>query len=337
MYSLNGVRVLEIETTNTCNAACPQCMRTNQIHSREPDYNDVLDWQRAFSNVPDFFWQGLERVNFNGTTGDNAAHPQFHEIVSHVCAKSSDSEIQLSTNGSLRNQAWWRDLATMTREHKSFSVIFGIDGLADTHRLYRVGTDWDKIIENARAFIDAGGRAQWQMIPFQHNQHQIESCRDLARDLGFDRFFVRSENRFLAGTSVQKVYWRGKETHEIRPADTIPTESDVNEWSQDLREKTKRHFSHIEPRCSNIGWMSFYADGTVWPCCWMMGWHRSRHLTHYPVINYHFQKILGIDLSKTTLYNNKLEDIVESDLWQNRLPNSFKDDPNPVCIQQCSR
>jgi DNA-3-methyladenine glycosylase I len=31
--------------------------------------------------------------------------------------------------------------------------VFGIDGLADTHSIYRVGTDYHKIIENAKAFI----------------------------------------------------------------------------------------------------------------------------------------------------------------------------------------
>ena len=32
----------------------------------------------------------------------------------------------------------------------------------------------DKAIANARAFIDAGGKAEWQFIVFDHNKHQID-------------------------------------------------------------------------------------------------------------------------------------------------------------------
>ena len=44
------------------------------------------------------------------------------------------------------------------------------------------------IIKNAQAFIDAGGYAVWKMIKFDHNEHQVEDCRALAKNLGFQRF-----------------------------------------------------------------------------------------------------------------------------------------------------
>jgi hypothetical protein len=44
--------------------------------------------------------------------------------------------------------------------------------LEDTNHLYRENVEWKKIMENARAFISAGGTAHWDMLIFDHNKHQ---------------------------------------------------------------------------------------------------------------------------------------------------------------------
>ena len=46
---------------------------------------------------------------------------------------------------------------------------FAIDGLEDTNHIYRRNTDWVKIVQNATAYIAAGGRAEWDFIVFAHN------------------------------------------------------------------------------------------------------------------------------------------------------------------------
>ena len=40
-------------------------------------------------------------------------------------------------------------------------INFSIDGLADTNPTYRVNANWDKVIENVKTFIKAGGPARW--------------------------------------------------------------------------------------------------------------------------------------------------------------------------------
>jgi MoaA/NifB/PqqE/SkfB family radical SAM enzyme len=67
--------------------------------------------------------------------------------------------------------------------------------LGDTHKLYRRNTNWDKIIENARAFIQAGGNAEWVMTIFKHNEHQIDECRTLSSQFGFKNFTSRFNDR----------------------------------------------------------------------------------------------------------------------------------------------
>lgn len=316
-------------------------MRTNEESLAPTQFNDDLNWELAKSNIPNSFWSQLERINFNGTSGDNISHPNIQQIVKEVADLAPQALIRVYTNGSLRSSTWWAKFGALLKD-TNVEVVFGIDGLADTHSLYRVGTNWDKIIDNATAFITAGGRAVWQMILFEHNLHQINDCRDLAKKLKFYDFYLRSENRFPSGQQEQVVFWRGKPTHAIRYPDqnqlaTVLNNDDdvVNEWSQSLTalDKNKKVSCHAV----KTNWMAIYADGTVWPCCWLMGWHKATHLEQYNLVNYHFKKVLGLDFNKISLYTNKLEDIIASDLWQNRYPQSFAKAPNPVCIQQCSK
>lgn len=313
-------------------------MRTNEESLTPTEFNDTLDFARVLPNIPASFWQGLERINFNGTSGDNIAHKDIKDIVVQVRTLAPQALVRVCTNGSLRTEAWWADFGARLKG-TGVEVVFGIDGLADTHSLYRVGTDWHKVIANATAFINAGGCAVWQMILFDHNLHQIEECKALSNKLGFYDFYLRSENRFPNGQQEQTVFWKGKPTHKIRYPDRvdqyIAQDDVINEWSQALTplDKDKRVKCHsVETK-----WMAFYPDGTVWPCCWLMGWHKATHLEQYNLTNYHFKKVLGLDFNQINLYTNKLEDIVNSDLWQKKYPTSFEKAPNPVCIQQCSK
>jgi MoaA/NifB/PqqE/SkfB family radical SAM enzyme len=324
------IKVLEIESTNTCNASCPQCLRTNEYGNVKSDYSDVLDFDRVLSNTPLEFWQGLSAINLNGNTGDNIAHPRIQDIVLTLVKVAPQATVKISTNGSLRNTAWWENFGKSLAGANCF-VIFGIDGLDDTHALHRVGTSWQKVIDNATAFIDAGGQAIWQMIPFKHNEHQVNQCQVLAQQLGFRQFILVRENRFPAGQDQQPVYFNQKQIHTIQ-ASSIKPNTDICQSMENL-DATKK----VQCKSMETNWMAIYADGTVWPCCFLMGWHRSPHQGRfYQVINYHFKKILGLDLSQISLYTNKLEDILDSDLWQKRYPTSFKSNPNPVCLQQCS-
>ena len=48
-----------------------------------------------------------------------------------------------------------------------------------TNDLYRVDVVYDTVIRNAKAFIDAGGFAQWNMTVFDPQLHQIREAMHL--------------------------------------------------------------------------------------------------------------------------------------------------------------
>merc|ERR1711991_170093 len=98
------------------------------------------------------------------------------------------------TNGGYKSKEWWS--------------VFAIDGLADTHHLYRVNTRFERVIENAKAFIEGGGNAQWSFIRFGHNQHQEEQARKLAKEIGFKSFTACNSERFRDKKEI-KYTWNG--------------------------------------------------------------------------------------------------------------------------------
>ena len=53
------------------------------------------------------------------------------------------------------------------------------------------------MIENAKAFINAGGKAQWNYLVYKHNEHQIPEARKMSEELGFDDILFRSTGRFM--------------------------------------------------------------------------------------------------------------------------------------------
>lgn len=322
MLTINDITTIDIESINNCNARCPLCLRGNNMRT-----NDVLDWNKVVVNTPVELWQNLKTINFNGTTGDNIMHPNIVDIVGW-CIDNSTARVNIHTNGSLRSKHWWQEFGSMlsTKPHK---VVFGIDGLEDTHSIYRIGTDYHKVIENAQAFIQGGGNAEWQFIVFEHNAHQIKSAQQLSKELGFRRFFVLYQDRF--DETIDLTIKRYKKDLKDIQAEVV-----FNPSSNSIPRRIAESNFNIKCKSQEIGWLSIYADGTVWPCCWLMGWHRAQHQTQSTIINYQFKKILGIGFDQISLYNYTLESIVSSNLWQQRYPDSFINNPNAVCIQQCS-
>jgi hypothetical protein len=100
------------------------------------------------------FLRQLRQIDLCGVHGDPVAARSFNAAVDWFTVANSALRIEVYTNGALRPGRWWRELA---RRYQTLRVVFAIDGLEDTHAFYRRGTSFEKVVENARAFISAGG------------------------------------------------------------------------------------------------------------------------------------------------------------------------------------
>jgi len=328
MYAFEDIRRLEIEPTNICQARCPQCLRTPPDGSVNKFLRDELSLDIIQDQIPISFWAQLTNINFQGSTGDCMAHRDIVPIISYMKSHST-AQIVVHTNGGLGSVAVWEDLAeTLSPQDK---VVFGIDGLADTSPLYRIGVDFDLALRNAQAFIRAGGQAEWQYIVFQHNQHQIDQARRLSKDMGFSKFWLRSSGRF-EGKGYQDVYHNGMVTHRLEPA-TVKVNSYVEgEYKQNIKS------TEIDCEAITTKWIGIYADGTVWPCCHLMGWHRIPNFGLPNLVNK--KKIIEVvgDYSNIDLHNHTLDSIINSNVFQKNYVKSFNSSqPIPVCVSTCRK
>lgn len=199
MYKSSEIATVHLEVTERCNASCPQCARNinggevnPQLHNAELSLDDVRTILK-----PEFIKQ-LKRLYMCGNYGDPISANDTLEIFEYIRSHNAKMQLSFHTNASAKTPEWWSKLpAAMGKSHY---VVFSVDGLEDTNHLYRQGTVWKKIMENARAFIAAGGRARWDYIVFGHNEHQVEEARALAESMGFEKFNVKKSNRFFSNT-----------------------------------------------------------------------------------------------------------------------------------------
>ena len=265
MLKLQNIRRIHVELTTRCNARCPMCMRNYRgvdYNSGYPDTELSLD-QFKHIVTPTLLKQ-LTTVNFNGNLGDFSLARDALEIVEYVTGHGV--QVFINTNGSLRPTAWWHKLA-----NPLVNIGFAIDGLEDTHALYRQDTNWNRVIENAQSFISAGGNATWRFVPFDHNRHQEAECRAMATEMGFKKFENIYDGRDTGPVytrSGEFSHWLGKPQPEAPPISAM-LESHVTWFKLDMQ--FDKDTPDLNLRCVHKKNQEIYiaADGSVYPCCYL--------------------------------------------------------------------
>jgi MoaA/NifB/PqqE/SkfB family radical SAM enzyme len=266
MIDYERIRDVHLEISSLCNASCPWCPRTFWGYPYNGGYPELYltltDAKKIFQS--DFLAQ-LQSIRVNGNFGDIVMNPDGADIIEYFSKKNPDLKISISTNGGARDPVFWQRLARAGAQ-----VAFALDGLEDTHHLYRQNTVWKTVIKNAEIFIRHGGDAVWQMIRFKHNEHQIAQCRQMSESLGFNKFFVRTNGRDTApvfdrhgdlthvlgdyqGEREFKILFHRKLNDDIMLEDII-----VN------RQPKK----NIQCETQKLGSIFIAANGDVSPCCY---------------------------------------------------------------------
>jgi MoaA/NifB/PqqE/SkfB family radical SAM enzyme len=262
--------VLQFEISSNCNAQCPGCVRNVFVNSDDPAVNtDITNIQiithpdipknvyldlEVFKSVfTDRVKQKLEFIEFIGTIDDPLVHPQFLDMLKFIVEEMPNVRIVIHSNASLRTPEYFAEMAIILKKIKH-RFSFSIDGLEDTNHLYRRNTNWDKIINNARAFISAGGYAVWQYLIFPWNEHQLDDAKLFASELGFSEFRARND-RSLSNQTFKEM--------------AVLTNKAIKFKNAKLKFDTQAMDSEIDCVMRPRGMYFINYEGNVWPCCFL--------------------------------------------------------------------
>ena len=339
MYEVKNVKRLHIELSSRCNASCPACSR-NYSGGPVADGLELTDLSLSDIKrmVPVEIANNLVGINFCGNVGDPGMAPDLIPILEYFREQSPKIVQQLRTNGGMRNEKFWTTLGNFfvkqppPRDNHLFSkagVVFSVDGLEDTNHIYRRGVVWEKLIRNMRAYSATGAFAVWEWLLFEHNEHQVEVARIIAKELGFE-FIVKNPLGFgeyedsLSGMNVygkdgdyEYTIWPTKYTgHRKEPLFgkkvdfsymnrlTIPI---LPEFSKELEKNSEIVCKSIEHSESKEIYIS--ANGYMLPCCFLGGVFGQFHSSYS---RYQFNKMIndyGLDVFN--LKNQSMLDIIQ--------------------------
>lgn len=324
MYNIKTISHLELEISSHCNSKCPQCPRYDMQGEIRKDLEVTHIEKKILFNLPISFMDNLKSIALCGNFGDPLMHPDLDDILDFFYKQ----DISISTNASLRNTKWWSDLG----KKKNITVKFCIDGIGETHEIYRRNTSYEKIIENAKNFIDSGGKASWQFIVFKHNENQIQQAKNLSKKLGFQNIVFMYSDRFDTFNNW-KVFEKKEHLYDLEKADkqiTLREKTQTPEgkkyWQKLFQLKKKGEIKCIWSEQKKI---YIHSNGTVFPCC-----HIGNILSGRPIEKSLYKKIIK-DWQNINLKYNSFVDIIEGPFYKEYFVQSLKNSPHPVCIETC--
>jgi len=271
MFDYQKIDEYQLEITSYCNAACPQCPRNNHgvgINKRMPLCHlnrQTID--RAFTLD---LCARLRQIFFCGSYGDPIMHPDFLDILRDFRKKNPTLWLYFHTNGGVHDPEYWAEIAHIMAGYGQ--IDFGIDGLENTLHLYRKNVSYNKVIENATAFINAGGRAQWNFIVFGHNENEVEKVQQIGKQLGFFNVLIRKTGRFLNHRTLEEIpLWPVNNGFPIEPPTNPTYRNQSIMLLPDLKKKysnIKEYFNTTKINCDALLGKKVVvtAEGLVLPC-----------------------------------------------------------------------
>lgn len=306
--------------SSKCVLKCPRCPRTELSLDTANQEVTLSDFKSGFpvNNI-----SKIENFIFCGHIGDPIYATEFLEIVKYI-KENSKSRLRIVTNGSYKKEQWWQQLGKLLDYNDQ--VTFSIDGWDnESNNLYRINSDFDSILLGIKTLRSSSECSiQWSAIYFAFNQDKINDIRNLARDLGCNKFqTVKSSkfdgryivngvdplkplNRFVADTLVYDLT-----TEILLPNKYIPIISQVPANP------------HPWAKCLNYQKDLFVGiDGLVTPCPWFNN-------------NYQYNDFVVDNYEKLSIKHRPFFDILNDvSLWQ-QLIQRFDTDPLEICQLKC--
>tara|TARA_B110001454_G_C12668165_1_gene412505 strand:+ start:168 stop:1268 length:1101 start_codon:yes stop_codon:yes gene_type:complete len=353
---------LQVDMTSHCNARCGACIRNvDGGETRQGlllTHFDLDLWKRIASKDTKGWW--IRELTLNGNWGDPMMHPHLVEMLEYWTNCHPETFITIATNGSMRGPQFWADLAKVLRNGCQHKVDFAIDGMEDTHHLYRRRTIFSKIVENVKSFASAGGAATIQMTMFEHNKHQIEDVKELSRTMGAKQFVARRSftgDNIVTIKDVDEEYtikgyypsgkadFNGLDNSELSqqfPENENPV-SDLKDADVYLEANLRFGEMEIFYEKSKCPWhqqgeVQIDPWGTVWPCCHISlygGGEASSYMSVTKDFNEEAEHLINDGKKENNLHNDSLQNILNNEWFNERVDKAVKNADWKICRNTC--
>jgi radical SAM protein with 4Fe4S-binding SPASM domain len=191
-YSTPGYPyMLQIEPTNICNLACTVCPSGRNELNRERQHMTFNEFRSIIDDMQDYL---LLLVMWDW--GEPLLNPELPAMIRY--AHERDIRTVTSTNGHfLNDDTFLENLMTSGLS----TLIVAIDSLSgDAYEMYRKKGSLDKALDGLKRIIAVRNRTGanteivLRMVIMKQNEHELPLMRKTARELGADRFTVKTAN-----------------------------------------------------------------------------------------------------------------------------------------------
>ncbi len=312
----SDIRSIEIEVSDYCNLKCPLCSRSflndEQKKSINKNHLELEVIKNLFSQL-----ECNVEVTLSGVFGDPLAHPQILNICDFLCDHTR-STVTIATNGSLGSAETFAGLGELSRTHKNLWIEFSIDGLSGVNEVYRINAKFEKILENVKAFIGAGGLAICKMIVFAHNEHQVDDVSSFAKSMNFKKIKRVYTTRFTEGD-------RDK---DLRPARR------VKEVQAQLKGDPVDFEEEINCRFQNKASIYLSTDGRIYPCCFLAA--DAKTSSYWPSLEKSMVELNGEEYN--SIKSKTLDEILSQSLFAEYVSKGWSQvlETTKTCYTHCS-
>lgn len=263
-----------IDLTNQCNGKCSFCARASypELTNKTKEI-DFGVFKKVFNKK---YLKTIHNLLIGAVVGDPIFYSKFYEVIDYISDVNDEVELFISTNGSMRSRSWWKELGKRMAFNKKNVIRFSIDGLEDTNSIYR-GTDYNRVVKNLEAYINSGGRADWQVVVFRHNEHQLQEIKTIAKNIGCLSLLVIGSRSYC--DKFQK-----------------PSMLDVDKKTKNLGGNKKVICLPIEKKM-----MSLTCEGMVYPCLYYSLFPQIKDAHSKKLYFDYLMSISKLDMSKGTL------------------------------------
>lgn len=351
MWNPNKNLKLFLDISTYCNAACPQCHRTDVYGLGKTKDLPLVQWtiDQFITAFPADECKNVSYWDICGTWGDPLMNKDIIKIVNYI-KENSKGLISITTNGSMRDEDFFWELGMNGKEQ--LQVCFAVDGInQQMHQHYRRKTELAKVLNHMQVIgKETQSKAISQTVLFKHNDNYKDQIKKLCFDFG------STSHSFVVSNRFGPAGWTGYHHKSEKNEKSYFVDENGNEQFFEpanldkLKNKTLTlgKYSTIEEQKENIHcrWANgnkilINPDGQVAPCCYTgNSLYMKKHFFTKNKTQEVQEAIMIEYLNNQESYNifkNKLSDILKTPWFKDRLKESFNNIASSICSSNCGK